>query len=109
MKAAPACHLGLTYEYAKRNGVTAIGEEAVTVGLGGGQYCWRWSFPAEQKGVETFMDSMEAFDDAGPYGYYYLGASAIEIVLTILDRPTSISHGVLIAPNMTIAETQGAR
>ncbi|QMW39125.1 hypothetical protein G4B11_002405 [Aspergillus flavus] len=150
------------YEYAKSLGVSVVGGEAVTVGLGGGHTAGGGHSPlssiygmaADQvlamevilangrfitasstensdifwmlrgvtfnftindapnvdafwKGIEAYFDNFEDFVNAGTYGYYYVGASAIEIGT---DDAGSTDYYIrmhsLVAPNMTIAETK---
>ncbi|KAE8415272.1 hypothetical protein BDV36DRAFT_311144 [Aspergillus pseudocaelatus] len=59
------------------------------------------------KGVEAYFDNFEGFVNAGTYGYYYVGASAIEIGT---DYAGSTDYYFrmqsFVAPNMTIAETK---
>ncbi|KAE8308541.1 hypothetical protein BDV41DRAFT_568109 [Aspergillus transmontanensis] len=59
------------------------------------------------KGIEAYFDNFEDFVNAGTYGYYYVGASAIEIGT---DYAGSTDYYFrmhsFVAPNMTIAETK---
>lgn len=58
-------------------------------------------------GVSAYFDNFETFVDAGTYGYYYLGASAIELGT---DYAGSTDYYFrmesFIAPNMTVAQTK---
>ncbi|KAL4814967.1 hypothetical protein BDW67DRAFT_186262 [Aspergillus spinulosporus] len=58
-------------------------------------------------GVSAYFDNFETFVDAGTYGYYYLGASAIELGT---DYAGSTNYYFrmesYIAPNMTVAQTK---
>jgi len=57
--------------------------------------------------IQSYIDNMKAFVDAGTYSYYYLGASAYMIGT---DYPGSTDYYFrmqsFVAPNMTIAQTQ---
>ncbi|KAF7858038.1 hypothetical protein EAF04_009394 [Stromatinia cepivora] len=58
-------------------------------------------------GVQAYIDNAEAFVDAGTYGYYYLGASAIEIGTDVGGSDAYYFRmESFVAPNMTIAQTQ---
>ncbi|KAL4900866.1 hypothetical protein BDW74DRAFT_188064 [Aspergillus multicolor] len=58
-------------------------------------------------GVAAYFDHFQTFVDAGTYGYYYLGASAMELGT---DYAGSTDYYFrmesFIAPNMTIAQTR---
>ncbi|KAL4976919.1 FAD binding domain protein [Aspergillus desertorum] len=58
-------------------------------------------------GVSAYFDNFETYVDAGTYGYYYLGASAIELGT---DYAGSTDYYFrmesFIAPNMTVAQTK---
>ena len=58
--------------------------------------------------IQSYIDNMKAFVDAGTYSYYYLGASAYMIGT---DYPGSTDYYFrmqsFVAPNMTIAQTPG--
>jgi FAD/FMN-containing dehydrogenase len=57
--------------------------------------------------IQSYIDNMETFVDAGTYGYYYLGASEYEIGT---DYAGSTAYYFrmesFVAPNMTVAETE---
>lgn len=57
--------------------------------------------------VEAYIDNIEAFVDAGTYGYYDLGASSAEIGTDYAgDTNYYFRMQSFVAPNMTISETQ---
>jgi hypothetical protein len=57
--------------------------------------------------LQSYIDNMETFVDAGTYGYYHVGASAYEIGT---DYAGSTDYYFrmesFVAPGMTIAETK---
>ncbi|KAE8146591.1 hypothetical protein BDV25DRAFT_162183 [Aspergillus avenaceus] len=58
------------------------------------------------QGVRSYLDHIEAFVDAGTYGYYYVGASPLEIGTDPGSTDYYFRMESFIAPNMTIAETK---
>ncbi|OKL61707.1 hypothetical protein UA08_02339 [Talaromyces atroroseus] len=57
--------------------------------------------------VQAYIDNIETFVDAGTYGYYYLGASAVEVGTDYAGNTDYYFRmESFVAPNMTVTETR---
>ncbi|QSZ31871.1 hypothetical protein DSL72_001440 [Monilinia vaccinii-corymbosi] len=57
-------------------------------------------------GVRAYIDNAQRFVDAGAYGYYYLGASAIQFGSDRGSKDYYFRMQSFVAPNKTVAQTQ---